>query len=105
MGPILYMLQASPSVRAVLMTANELDVKLELIECNILENEQFQEEFMKMNPAHTIPTLIDDGFIVFESAAIMGYLVNKYGKDDSLYPQDIKKRAVVDQLLHFSTSS
>jgi glutathione S-transferase len=28
-------------------------------------------------------------------------LVDKYGKDDSLYPKDPKKRALVDQRLYF----
>lgn len=31
----------------------------------------------------------------------MTYLQNKYGKDDSLYPKDPKKRAVIDQRLYF----
>ncbi|KAJ8929945.1 hypothetical protein NQ314_017310 [Rhamnusium bicolor] len=33
----------------------------------------------------------------------MGYLVEKYGKDKSLYPKDIKKRAIIDQRLHFDS--
>ncbi|KAG8280165.1 Glutathione S-transferase, variant 2 [Homalodisca vitripennis] len=36
------------------------------------------------------------------SHAIITYLVSKYGKDDSLYPKDLKKRAIVDQRLHYS---
>lgn len=35
------------------------------------------------------------------SRAILGYLVDKYAKDDSLYPKDALKRAVVNQRLHF----
>ncbi|KAK9887086.1 hypothetical protein WA026_020030 [Henosepilachna vigintioctopunctata] len=105
MAPILYMLPPCPPVRAVLMTAKELGLELELRKCNILNKEQYTEEYLKMNPSHTIPTLDDDGFYIFESAAIMGYLVGKYGKNDSLYPREFKKRALVDQLLHFSTQS
>jgi len=31
----------------------------------------------------------------------MCYLANQYGKDDSLYPKDPKKRALVDLMLYF----
>ncbi|XP_063242976.1 glutathione S-transferase 1-1-like [Bacillus rossius redtenbacheri] len=36
-----------------------------------------------------------------ESRAIEGYLVEQYGKSDSLYPRDPKKRAKVNQMLYF----
>lgn len=54
-----------------------------------------------MNPQHTIPTIKDGDFALWESRAIICYLINKYGKDDSYYPKDPVKRAVVDQRLYF----
>lgn len=54
-----------------------------------------------MNPQHTIPTIKDGSFALWESRAIMCYLANKYGKDDTLYPKDPVARARVDQKLYF----
>lgn len=54
-----------------------------------------------MNPQHCIPTMVDKGLVLWESRAIMTYLVSAYAKDDTLYPKDLKVRALVDQRLHF----
>lgn len=43
----------------------------------------------------------DNGFALWESRAIQVYLVEKYGKDDSLYPKDVQKRALINQRLYF----
>lgn len=58
-----------------------------------------------MNPEHTIPTLDDNGFIIWESHAICAYLVDKYAKDDQLYPKDLQLRAKCNQRLFFEASS
>jgi glutathione S-transferase len=51
-----------------------------------------------------VPTLVDDdGFTLSDSHAIMIYLLSKYAKNDNLYPKDLKKRALVDQRLHFDS--
>jgi len=40
--------------------------------------------------------------IIYEfSRAIMRYLMDKYAKDDSLYPKDVKTRAIVNARLDF----
>lgn len=55
-----------------------------------------------MNPQHTVPVLDDGGVIIVDSAVICGYLVDKYGKDDKLYPKDLVKRSHVNTRLFYN---
>ncbi|XP_055903551.1 glutathione S-transferase D1-like [Eupeodes corollae] len=96
-----YYLPGSAPCRSVLMTAKAVGVDLNLKELNLMAGEHLKPEFVKINPQHTIPTLVDNGFALWESRAIMVYLVEKYGKTDSLYPKCPKKRAVINQRLYF----
>ncbi|XP_043643103.1 glutathione S-transferase 1-like [Drosophila teissieri] len=100
---ILYGLEASPPVRAAKLTLAALGVPYEYVVVNTLAKENLSEEFLKKNPQHTVPTLEDDGHFIWDSHAIIAYLVSKYGKTDSLYPKDLLQRAVVDQRLHFES--
>ncbi|CAK9819443.1 Glutathione S-transferase 1 [Anthophora plagiata] len=102
---ILYSQDISAPCRAVLIVANAIGLKLEIREINLANKEHLSEEFIKINPQHTIPTLDDDGFILADSHAIICYLVDKYAKDDSLYPKELQKRALVNQFLHFDSST
>ncbi len=97
----LYYSPLSASCRAVLMTAKFLDVHLHLKVVDLTAQEQLKPEIRKMNPQHTVPILDDSGVYISEGRAICAYLVNRYAKDDTLYPKDPQKRAVVDQRLYF----
>ncbi|XP_015112058.1 glutathione S-transferase 1 isoform X2 [Diachasma alloeum] len=101
--PILYSTEISPPCRAVLLTAEAIGLALDIREINLNKREQFTEDFQKINPQHTIPALDDNGDIIWDSHAIICYLVGKYGENDSLYPKDLKKRALIDQRLHFDS--
>ncbi|XP_060520843.1 uncharacterized protein LOC132698667 [Cylas formicarius] len=100
---VLYGTILSPPVRAVLMTANALGLSLDFREIDLIKGDHLKPEYQKINPQHTVPTLDDDGVILWDSHAIVAYLVGKYAKDDSLYPRDLAKRALIDARLHFDT--
>lgn len=101
MSIVLYQLNASPPCRAVRIVARLVGIVLELKDVNVLAKEQMEDSFLKLNPMHTIPTLQDDSFVLWESRAIMRYLVDMYAPDHSLYPKDVRKRALIDQFLDY----
>ncbi|XP_058449272.1 uncharacterized protein LOC131429241 [Malaya genurostris] len=101
---VLYTAKLSPPGRSVELTAKALGLELEINPVNLLAGDHLKPEFVKMNPQHTIPLIIDeDGTVVYDSHAINIYLATKYGKDDSLYPNDIATRAKINAALHFDS--
>lgn len=66
-------------------------------------NDLYINSLLQINPQHSVPTLDDNGDIIWDSHAICTYLVGKYGADDALYPKDLVQRARVDQRLHFDS--
>ncbi|XP_055310315.1 glutathione S-transferase 1-1-like [Sitodiplosis mosellana] len=101
--PILYMNILSPPCRAVLMTGAELGIEFDLKVIDLLGFENKNDDFVKMNPQHTVPFLDDNGVVIVDSHAICAYLSEKYGETDRLYPRDLAKRALCDSRLHFDS--
>eukprot|EP00091_Calanus_sinicus_P022779 TRINITY_DN7402_c0_g1_i2.p1 TRINITY_DN7402_c0_g1~~TRINITY_DN7402_c0_g1_i2.p1 ORF type:complete len:222 (+),score=50.80 TRINITY_DN7402_c0_g1_i2:64-666(+) len=83
------------------MTAECLGLEYNFKLVDLMAGDHMKPEFLALNPMHNIPTMVDGDFVMNESRAIAAYLVNKYGKNDQLYPKDAEVRARVDQKLYF----
>ncbi len=89
----LYYARPSLYARPVWLALLEKQIPFELIPVN-LSGEQFEPEFLALNPFGHIPVLVDDEFRVIESLAILDYLEAKY-PNPSLLPKDSRMLARV----------
>lgn len=97
----LYYTLGSPPSRACLQIIRILGLEVEVKNLDLLKGEQLAPEYLKINPMHQVPALVDGDFVVTESRAIMAYLVNSRSPGSNLYPTDPKIRAIIDQRLYF----
>jgi glutathione S-transferase len=89
----LYHIPLSANSRRVWITLLEKGVSFQEVVLK-LDGDQYEEEFLKLNPFHHIPVLVDDGFRVVESLAILDYLEGKY-PTPSLMPTHAQAIATV----------
>lgn len=90
----LYHYPISLHSRRVWVAMLEKQLEFELVKIDLNSSDQLKPEFLSLNPFHHIPVLVDDGFRVIESLAILDYLEAKY-PIPSLLPTDAKDLAVV----------
>lgn len=82
----LYYARPSAYARPVWLALLEKQLPFELIPVD-LSGEQFEPEFLALNPFSHVPVLVDGDFRVIESLAILDYLEARY-PDISLLPSD-----------------
>ncbi|HET9626178.1 MAG TPA: glutathione S-transferase family protein [Kofleriaceae bacterium] len=94
----LYFHPMSGNSRRVLLTATHLDLPLERIVVDLTTGEQRGTPHLGRNPNGRVPVLDDDGFLLWESRAIMEYLCDKT-PGQTLLPGDARGRADVARWL------
>jgi glutathione S-transferase len=88
-----YYNRISANARRVWVALLEKKIPFEPILIN-LDGDQFQPEFTAINPLQRVPVVIDNGFRLVESLAILDYLEAKY-PSPSLMPKDLQAYAIV----------
>jgi glutathione S-transferase len=102
MSITLYHLQDSPHARKVRLLAAELGISLTLLDCDPRIGETRTSDYLSLNPNGRIPTLVEGGFVLWESPAILKYLAAKR-PERALAGRDAKEQALVDQWLFWWT--
>jgi glutathione S-transferase len=93
----------SINVRKVLWAADELGLAYEQEDWGLPLRDPKVPEFLALNPNGQVPVLLDDGFALWESNAILVYLADKAG-DGRLLPQNAQKRGLALQWLGWQAS-
>ena len=94
----LYFHPMSGNSRRVLLVATHLDIPLERVVVDLTKGEQRGAPHLSRNPNGRVPVLEDDGFVLWESRAIMQYLAEKT-PGQTLLPTDPRDRAEVTRWL------
>lgn len=97
----LYHFPASTFARRVRVALLEKNIPCELIEVNLPAGEHKEDPYASLNPYTKVPMLMDDDFVLYESAAILMYLEATHPAPP-LVPNDARGRALVDMHVRLS---
>jgi len=82
----------SVNVKKALWVCDELGLKYERIDAGLQFGVNKTPEYLKRNPTGLVPTIEDDGFVLWESHTIVRYLAAKHGMG-RLCPTDLQAQA------------
>jgi glutathione S-transferase len=96
--------RGSSNVQKVLWCCGELGVPFEQRDVGGPFGGNRSPEYVVLNPNGLVPTIDDDGFILWESNAIVRYLAAKHGAG-SLCPADLSRRADAERWMDWQQTT
>ena len=87
------------------MLLEEIGEPFELVFVDRANAAHKSADYLKLNPNGQIPVLVDDGFVLFEAAAICLHLADKHPKAQFVPPQQTRERALFYQWLIWCTNT
>jgi glutathione S-transferase len=94
---------SSINVRKVLWLCDELEIAWQREDWGIGFRSPKEEPFRALNPNALVPVIRDGAFILWESHAILRYLVRKH-QAKNLLPDDPEAQAIVDQWMGWAAT-
>lgn len=98
----LYYLPGACSL-AVHTLLNEVGAEFKLENVSVPAGQTRPAEYLKINPRGSVPTLVKDGFVIREAAAVLQYILDHH--ENSLLPKSGKERTTVLEWLSFANAT
>ena len=92
----------TPNGYKVSIALEEMGLPYAVQAIDLAAGDQKQPAYLAINPNGRVPAIVDDGFAVFESGAILLYLARKTGL---LMPRDLQGASRVEQWLMYQMSA
>jgi glutathione S-transferase len=93
----------SINVQKVVLCAEELGLSYERVDAGMSFGVVNTPEYRSRNPNGLVPTLDDDGFVLWESNSIVRYLCASQAQT-SFYPSDPRRRAEIEKWMDWQLS-
>lgn len=94
---------SSVNVQKVVWCADELGLDYERIDAGGKFGVNDTPAYLAMNPNGLVPVIDDDGFVLYESNAIVRYLAARAAS--ALFPTDLRRRADVDRWMEWQSAN
>ena len=94
----------SLNVQKALLCLGELGLPFERVDAGMQFGVVKTPDYMAKNPNSVVPTLEEDGFVLWESNAIVLYLASTHGAG-TLWPTDPRARALADRWMDWQQTS
>jgi len=94
----------SSNLKKVTWLCEEIALPYERIDAGMSFGVVNTPEYRKLNPNGLVPTIDDEGFILWESNAIVRYLAAKHSAG-TMWPTDLRVRADADRWMDWCTST
>jgi len=95
---------SSVNVQKVVWCADELGLEYERVDVGGAFGGNDQPGYLAKNPNGLIPVIEDDGFVLYESNAIVRYLAAKHAQASALWPAELERRADVDRWMEWQST-
>jgi glutathione S-transferase len=95
---------SSVNVQKVVWCADEMGLAYERIDAGGQFGVNGTPAYLAKNPNGLVPVIEDDGFVLYESNAIVRYLAAR-DSADSLWPADLRARADVDRWMEWQSTA